>query len=275
MSVDTAGTQGYTNANPPSGDFSVMGWFQFLADPPAAANMFGVGTATASQRTAVGLNPSDQVLGIHDGTFTSSLFTEDYGGTWRYVLLHYQVETGGGGNGVLTIKYLDDGDTAFQSTQTVTGLSDAAARSAILVNTSRSDTFSVGGDLLIGPLKYTTGIISDADALTERLYRHNQTGSEHATYPWASSGTLTDDVSANGYDLTGLGSGGAYSSTEPSAILGDNPPDVLDQGGSAPHHNHVESERANVTVYMRERFQKLGSLFVPDRRLLVPVGVSL
>lgn len=48
-------------------------------------------------------------------------------------------------------------------------------------------------------------------------------------------------------------------------------------GGSAgmPTHQHVHHPATNVTIFMRERLRKVGNLFVPDRRVLVPVGIRL
>lgn len=221
MSLDTVGTQGYQNANPPSGDFSVMFWYRAESDPAGAYNLAGCGTNTASERTVIGVSPAEAVLGFHNGSFTASLVTEDYTSVWRYCLLTYDDEDGGS-DGVLTAKYLDDGDSAFQATQSASSLSDAT-RSAMLINTAVSGSFSLGGDVVLAFVKYVTGVISDANALTERQYRLNQTGNEHATYAFKSD-ALTTDESSNGYTLSGVGSGGAYTGDEPSAILGDNPP---------------------------------------------------
>lgn len=132
--------------------------------------------------------------------------------TWYFFLMTY-------GGGTLTAKYLVAGDSVFASSQQLTGLTNFAAFDEIDLSVPGPNWFN--GE--VASVKLWSGVVlSDANALAERLYRNPQTnlGSVWATYQ-IKSGALGTDSSGNGRTLTENGTLAFVA--DPSDILGDSP----------------------------------------------------
>lgn len=225
MSVAFTTSDHYTRSEAPGGggSFTAAMWVRRDADTGADEQIF--------QRSAGGFTnqngfkvfgASDFIIAAHGGEETSGLH-EVALDTWYYYLLHYQGEStpGSSADGVLTIKYLADGATAFTLDRTITGRSDLSPDRMFLAAYRGDNTSSLPGTFAF--CKIWTSVLSDADALTEREYRHAQTnlGGLWAEYTF-DSGAIATDTSGNARTLTAFGTP-THSADEPTAVLGDDP----------------------------------------------------
>lgn len=260
MALDTNNTQAYLSANPPATDGSMCCWYRREVDNANVDTIAGFGGTVANMDIAEVSN-TDLLRGNHANLVqTASLLTETTG-VWRYVFL--SVVAGSGADGVMTIKYLNDGDTTFQGTEQITLLTNLGWTD-LLINTNQNGAGGGFSDALFAFVKFFNVVISDADAITERSYRHNQTGNQHATYKFA-SGALTTDTGPNAYTLTGVGSGGTYVATEPTAILGDNP-------GAAKHQRRRDF--MSYATLAAPALEVFGRIFTRSKTgLMLPQGV--
>ena len=174
--------------------------------------------------------PTNLVLSHSGGD--SGLFSPS-ATTWYYLMVRYTGETtpGSSADGVLRAGYIGDGQTdpsAFTGTVEITGRSNATTDHIAL---GASDEFGTAAAIIIlGPNKFYASALSDAAALDDYHYRNAQNASPWAVYHHA-TGALTTDSSGNARTLSVSGTGHAFSASEPTAILGDDP-----TGGAATPH---------------------------------------
>jgi len=219
VSFANGGTGAYSRSDVPAGDWSATFWYRVNTGDFSTRALVGLGADSSSVYSGAELNYSGDadLNGDHGETTSTDVVQIGTDETWIYVLVTYEAETGGGGNGTLTVYYLEDGQSAFQNDEALTSLSDLAVSNMLIGTNLFGLANQAPDDGLWASVKFYDAVISTADALTEREWTENQTGNEHATYEFL-DGALATDSSANGYDLTAEGTGHTYSATMPTDL---------------------------------------------------------
>jgi hypothetical protein len=230
MSVVTNGTTQWLHRNSvPGATFSALIWARRDTDLGVSERVFcpKTGGSAGVRQATLSVSGSD-VLQIGGPTAPGNMtgnptFTV---ASWRLFLITYLGETNPGvsADGVLTIKTLVDGDSAFAAGNTTqrTAQSDVVSTDFVIAAITNAGSGPFAGTF--ANCKVWSGIvISDADALTEMEYRNVQTngGSLWAHYKFL-TGALGTDSSGNGRTLTQVATP-TFSANEPTAILGDDP----------------------------------------------------
>jgi hypothetical protein len=187
----------------------------------AVGGALGANSGSGNNTQWVREEANDEMRPYNGATQGGNALDNFVNGTWRYIVLS---RSGADPNGVLKLRWLDGAETSFGEV-TMTGLT-ALAPTGISINCARGDGtgFATEGQYTVAFVKiWSTVELSDADCLTERLYRNIQTNTANdwALYKFL-TGALTTDSSGNSRTLTAVGAP-EFNADEPAAILGDDP----------------------------------------------------
>ena len=215
MSVQLDGsTEWYTYSTPPAGSFTMCGWFRRDTDSGAEEGVVGITANSFFEWQGLIIIQGGDVIVVQDPGGSASTGITETTGTWRFFMLRYDT-----GAAVVDLKMCVNGaSSSFTATAQRTSTTNATPTDLVIGAREPDGDAKFAGTFAF--VKLFDSVLTDGDALAERLYRNPQQAS-YAAYKFA-SGALTTDSSGNSRTLTSNGTP-VHSTDEPSDILGDDP----------------------------------------------------
>ena len=213
MSMVLNGTTQYAHraTAPSASSWCATAWVRRDADSGAYECLYASWDSGNNAGSWALIDNGDGLLAYHRTSPSAAALSSYTTTVWRFVQLRY---TGG----VITITYLNDGDSAWGTSANVSSLTDLAAPDTFLIGASRTTPTDLMG-CTVASLKVWSGgtLPNDTDLLAERL----STDVTATTGLWANydflTGALDTDRSGNARTLT-LVATPTFSSAKPSDL---------------------------------------------------------